>query len=144
MKKWLIGGGAVGALAVILLTGSLVTGALAQNPTPPQGATITPEQAKAAALEANPGATVVETELESENGVLVYEVELDNGLEVIVDASDGTILGTEQEDADGAVDDADDVQDKVESEAEDADDEPGDLDDVQEEFESQADDVLEQ
>ena len=144
MKKWLIGGGVVGALAVILLTGSLATGTLAQSPTPPQEATITPEQAEAAVLEANPGAAVVKTELESDNGALVYEVELDNGLEVMVDASDGTILGTEQEDADGAVDDADDVQDEVESEAEDADDEPGDLDDVQEEFESQADDALEQ
>jgi hypothetical protein len=143
MKKWLIGGGVVGALAVVLLTGSLVTGALAQNPTPPQEATTTPEQAQAAALEANPGATVVKTELESENGALVYEVELSNGLEMMVDAGNGAILGTEQEDAGEAIDDADDVQEEVESDAEDADDEAGDLDDVQEEFEDQADDALE-
>jgi uncharacterized membrane protein YkoI len=84
--------------------------------------TITPEQAKAAALEANPGATVVKMELGNENGALVYEVELDNGLEVKVDAGNGAILSTEQEDAD---------------------EDDGDLDDVQEEVESQVDDALE-
>ena len=109
MKKWLIGSGIVGALAVALLVGSLVTGALAQGTTPvapPQGP-LTPEQAKAVALEANPGATVVRVEQEHEHGTLVYEVQLDNGQEVEVDASDGTILGAELEDANGAVDDVD-------------------------------------
>ena len=146
MRKWLIGSGVVGALAAVVLVGGLVTSALAQDSTPPapSPATITPEQAEAAALEANPGAAVVEVGLQDENGTQVYEVELDNGLEVIVDASDSTILSTEQEDAAGAVDDADDVQDEVESDAKDADDEAGGLDDVQEEFESQADDALEQ
>jgi len=124
MKKWLIGGGILGALAVALLVGSLVKGAFAQGPTPPQ-ATITAEEAKAAALEAYPGTTVVQVELEREHGTLVYEVGLDDGLEVLVDAGDGTVLGPEQE----AADDADDVQDGAGSEVEDA-DEPGDVDDV--------------
>ena len=109
MKKWLIGSGIVGALAVALLVGSLVTSALAQGATsaaPPQGP-LTPEQAKAVALEANPGATVVRVEQEQEHGTLVYEVQLDNGQEVEVDASDGTILGAELEDANEAVDDVD-------------------------------------
>jgi uncharacterized membrane protein YkoI len=83
-------------------------------------ATITPEQAKAAALEANPGATVVKVELGNENSALVYEVELDNGLEVKVDAGNGAILSTEQEDADEAAGDLDDVQEEVESQADDA------------------------
>jgi uncharacterized membrane protein YkoI len=164
MRKWLIGGGILGALVVVLLVGSLAMTAFAQDPTPPaqteeqadtgpdeqlpsyassirvddaqyeglseadeaaalaDSATITPEQAKAAALEANPGATVVKVELGHENGALVYEVELDNGLEVKVDAGNGAILSTEQADADEAT---------------------GDLDDVQEEFESQTDDALE-
>lgn len=39
-------------------------------------------------MAANPGATVVDVELENENGALVYEVELDNSLEVMVNASD--------------------------------------------------------
>ena len=146
MRKWLIGGGVVSALAVVLLVGSLVVGAFAQSPTPPAPpqATITPEDAEAAALAANPGATVIDVELENENGALVYEVELDNGLEVMVDASDGTVLGTEQDDADEA-DDPDDVQEEFESQVEDADDEPeaDDMDDAEDEFESEADDALE-
>jgi len=85
-------------------------------------ATVTPEQVKAAALKANPVATVAKVGLDNENGALVYSVELSNGLDVKVDAGNGTILHTEQADAD---------------------EEAGDLDDVQEEVESQADDALE-
>ena len=58
-------------------------------------ATITSDEAKAAALAANPGATVVKVELDNENGTLVYSVELSNGSEVKVDAGNGTILLTE-------------------------------------------------
>jgi uncharacterized membrane protein YkoI len=83
-------------------------------------ATITPEQAKTAALDANPGATVVKVELDNENGALVYSVELSNGLEVKVDAGNGAILSTEQEDADEAAGDLGDVQEEVESQADDA------------------------
>ena len=61
-------------------------------------ATISAAEAEAAALADHPGATVVETELDKENGQVVYEVELDNGTEVIVDAADGTVLGTEIDD----------------------------------------------
>lgn len=55
-------------------------------------ATITPEQAKDAALKANPGTTVVKTELDNENGALVYGVELSNGMDVKVDAGNGMVL----------------------------------------------------
>jgi uncharacterized membrane protein YkoI len=79
-------------------------------------ATVTPEQAKAAALKANPGTTVVKVELDNENGALVYSVELSNGLDVKVDAGSGAVLYT---------------------------DSGGDQDNVQEQFESQADDALE-
>jgi len=58
-------------------------------------ATITPEQAKDAALAANPGATVIKVELDNENGALVYSVELDNGADVKVDAGNGTVLYTD-------------------------------------------------
>jgi uncharacterized membrane protein YkoI len=58
-------------------------------------ATITPEQAKAAALKANPGTTVVKVELDNENGALVYSVELSNGLDVKVDAGNGAVLYTD-------------------------------------------------
>ncbi len=58
-------------------------------------ATITSDEAQAAALAANPGATVVEVELDNENGALVYSVELSTGVDVKVDAGNGAILHTE-------------------------------------------------
>jgi len=58
-------------------------------------ATITVEQAKTAALAANPGTTVIKAELDNENGVLVYSVELSNGSDVKVDAGNGAILYTD-------------------------------------------------
>ena len=58
-------------------------------------AKITVDQAKAAALAANPGTTVVKAELDNENGALVYSVELSNGSDVKVDAGNGAILHTE-------------------------------------------------
>ena len=58
-------------------------------------ATITSAQAEAVALAANSGTTVVKTELDNENGVLVYSVELSNGMDVKVDAGNGKILHTE-------------------------------------------------
>ena len=58
-------------------------------------ATITPEQARDAALAANPGATAVKVELDNENGALVYSVELDNGLDVKVDAGSAALLHTD-------------------------------------------------
>jgi uncharacterized membrane protein YkoI len=81
-------------------------------------ATITPEQAKAAALAANAGATVVKVELDNENGALVYSVELSNSLDVKVDAGNGDILSTEQADAEAG--DQDNVQEEVGSQADDA------------------------
>jgi len=66
----------------------------------PDQAGITAEEARAAAEASNPGTKAREVELENENGTPVYEVELDNGLEVIVDATTGKILGTERDDED--------------------------------------------
>lgn len=61
----------------------------------PDQASITPDEAKTAAEAAYSGAKAVAVELENENGKVAYEVELDNGLEVIVDANNGEILGTD-------------------------------------------------
>ena len=116
MKKWLIGSGIVVALVAILLLVGLAIGAFAQDSAPSGTVAITAEEAKAAVLSAYPGATVVEVELERENGILVYEVELDNGLEVLVDANSDAVLGLEQEDADGAFDDVDDAEDADDTE----------------------------
>jgi uncharacterized membrane protein YkoI len=118
-RKWLIGSGVVGVLAVVLLLGGLATGAFAQASTATDAfaqpftlfsdPAITADEAKAAALEAYPGTTAIEVELEKEHGALVYEVGLDNGMEVLVDADSGAVLGPEQEGADGATDDADNL-----------------------------------
>ena len=57
--------------------------------------TISTTDAEAAALAGNPGTSVVKTELDNENGVPVYGVELSNGSEVKVDAGTGKVLYTE-------------------------------------------------
>jgi uncharacterized membrane protein YkoI len=58
-------------------------------------AAISAAEAEASALNANPGTTVVKTELDNENGALVYSVELSNGADVKVDAGNGNILYTD-------------------------------------------------
>jgi len=63
-----------------------------------QNTTISAIEAEAYALGANPGATLVKTELDNENGMLVYSVELDNGADVKVDAGNGAILFTDSSD----------------------------------------------
>lgn len=63
-------------------------------------AKITVDEAKAAAVEANPGTTAVKVELDNENGYLVYSVELSSGADVKVDAGTGKVLHTEQPGAD--------------------------------------------
>lgn len=55
-------------------------------------AAISAAEAEASVLNANPGTTVVKTELDNENGALVYSVELSNGADVKVDAGNGNIL----------------------------------------------------
>jgi len=55
-------------------------------------ALITAADAESAALASNPGASVVKTELDNENGALVYSVELDSGVDVKVDAGNGQVL----------------------------------------------------
>jgi hypothetical protein len=101
---------------------------------PNQPAAIGAADAEAAALAANPGATVAKTELDDENGCLVYDVELSNGLDVKVDAGNAAILYTEQADGDHEAAESSEVQDKEDL---------NDQDNVQEQHESQADDALE-
>jgi uncharacterized membrane protein YkoI len=60
-------------------------------------AKIPASDAETAALAANPGATVTKSEIDNENGALVYSVELSNGSDVKVDAGTGQVLHTEQE-----------------------------------------------
>jgi uncharacterized membrane protein YkoI len=83
-------------------------------------ATISAEEAKAAAAQANAGANAVTVELDNENGALVYSVEMSNGLDVKVDAGNGQVLHVEQDGTDQEADDLDDVQEESESQADDA------------------------
>jgi uncharacterized membrane protein YkoI len=63
----------------------------------PVGVTvITSEQAETIAITAYPG-TVTLTELENENGQLIYTVEFKDGGEVEIDAVSGTVLVTDSE-----------------------------------------------
>ncbi|MEZ4865239.1 MAG: PepSY domain-containing protein [Caldilineaceae bacterium] len=114
--------------------------------------------AEAAALAANPGATVVKSSLDNENGSLVYSVELSNGLDVKVDAGNGAILHTDQANegsegnADGEVDEAnesaendqagdtDNIQDETQAGEQ---DEASDTDNLQDEQDGQPDDTNE-
>lgn len=58
-------------------------------------ASIGEDEARAAALAANPGTTVVEVELDNENGAVVYSVELSDGSDVKVDAGNAAVLFTD-------------------------------------------------
>lgn len=53
-------------------------------------------QAVQTVLAANPGTAAVDATLERENNLKVWEIELDNDLEVYVDASTNQIVKTEQ------------------------------------------------
>lgn len=64
-------------------------------------------QAQEIALDGQSGASVTGVELEGDDGVLVYDVELDNGNEVEVDATSGAVIRTDTGDDEGD-DDGDD------------------------------------
>jgi uncharacterized membrane protein YkoI len=100
-------------------------------------AAINADAAKAAAEAANPGTTAVKVELDNENGVLVYSVELDSGLDVKVDAGNGKVVHTEQAGEDDEANEADEVNEAAEAS------EAGDHDNVQEEYDGQTDDATE-
>lgn len=101
-------------------------------------AKITADQAKAAAEAANTGAKAIKVELDNENGVLVYSVELDNGLDVKVDAGNGSVVHTEQADGDNEANNEDGETNEVEDGSE-----ANDQDNVQDEQQNQADDAFE-
>jgi uncharacterized membrane protein YkoI len=76
-------------------------------------AAVSAEAARAAALAAFPGAAIVESEIEEENGRLIYSFELqvagqDGEVDVEVDAMTGELLPAKVDDDDGGGDDDDD------------------------------------
>jgi hypothetical protein len=64
----------------------------------PTSLSVTAEEAQAIVEAANPGAAILNVEFDRENGKDIWEVELDNGLDVKVDTSSGVILLTENRD----------------------------------------------
>jgi uncharacterized membrane protein YkoI len=59
------------------------------------GVSITADQARSIAEAANPGATALEVDFDYDDGFARFKVELNNGRDVTIDASTGTILGME-------------------------------------------------
>ncbi len=64
----------------------------------PTNISVTADQAQAIVEKANPNAATVAVEFDRENGKDIWEVELDNGLDVKVNAANGQILLTETRD----------------------------------------------
>jgi hypothetical protein len=61
----------------------------------PATTTVSADEAQAIVEAANPGTATLNVEFDRENGTDIWEVELDNGLDVKVDAGSGAILLTE-------------------------------------------------
>ena len=74
------------------------SGADSSDETAPVSTGITAEEAQSIAEAANPGAATLFVEFDRGWGRDIWEVELDNDLDVQVDANTGEILGTEQRD----------------------------------------------
>jgi uncharacterized membrane protein YkoI len=74
-----------------------------QVPAAPDGS-ISLDQAKAIALNVFPDKTIQKVELEMEHGVLVYSVRFTDDSRVDVRASDGVIVSSESEEAEGSDD----------------------------------------
>lgn len=70
----------------------------AADETAPAGLALTAVQAQQIAEDANPGVATLAVEFDRENGHDIWEVELDNGQDVKVDANSGEILLTEARD----------------------------------------------
>ncbi|BAU11654.1 peptidase propeptide/YPEB domain protein [Leptolyngbya sp. NIES-3755] len=88
--------GAIGA-GVLLISGALWFKPREAQASPHNTApTISLVQAVQTVLTANPGTAAVDATLERENDRMVWEVELDNDLEVYVNASTNQIVKTEQ------------------------------------------------
>jgi hypothetical protein len=66
-------------------------------------------QAQETALTGQSGAAIVSVDLNGEEGVLVYDIELDNGFDVEVDATTGAVLKSEPESNDDAENNDDDA-----------------------------------
>lgn len=95
-----------------VILGGVLIGIILNNPraASAQQTRLTPEEARAAAEAIGDGAKATDVDLEREGSRDVYEVQLDNGMEVEIDAATGEILETElEDDGDDAHDGPDDA-----------------------------------
>ena len=104
-RKLMIGSGLGVAFVVVFLLGAMAVGAVLADDSNSELANlaqITAEEAEATALGEFPGATITEVELERENGLVVYGVEVmtteGQEYEVEVDAVTGEVVEIESED----------------------------------------------
>ena len=99
----------VAGLGIVSATGALDDDVGEIEDIPAGAISVTDQEARDLVLDAYPGTTVTEVDLDTESaGKYVYDVELDNGQEIMVDARTGEILGAEVDDDDGDDEDDDD------------------------------------
>lgn len=99
----LLGGAGLGVVAA---TGKLDDDSGEIENIAPGALSLTDEEARAAVLEAYPGVTIGEVDLDTQpDGSLVYDVGISSGEEIMVDARTGQVLGAEADDADDGADD---------------------------------------
>lgn len=122
LKRILFGSGALGVLTAAYLLGAVSLGGVFAQTAPAAGgqvetgeqaesaalasqAKVSADQANAAALAKFPGATIKKTELDNENGKVIYSVQLTDsagtGQDVKVDATTGTVVSTEADGPEG-------------------------------------------
>ncbi|RDI51039.1 PepSY domain-containing protein [Nocardia mexicana] len=100
--RWVL----VGAVAIALIGGGVALASLGTEgragAAPAANPSITQDQAKAKALEAVPGATVQNADLDTDRGATVWEVDVIGTdrveYEVKVDANSGAVLSTDRDD----------------------------------------------
>jgi len=93
-------------IVIVGINGFLITAMTAEGVTGEVSSvsseSITQDEAIAIAVKAVPG-SIIEVDLENENGALVYEVDIDRDgteIEVVIDRSTGLVLSIEEEEVD--------------------------------------------
>ena len=115
LRTWIAGLGAGSLVLAGVIAAGPIAGLAGQDASPATQGEIGEDEAAAIAGEAYPEATVEGIESEDEDGRVLYEVELSNGVEVEIDAATGEIVETEEDDdAEDADEDEDDEDDEDE------------------------------